>query len=171
MGPNDPDHQVYTATGQVLTLPDAYQVNVELLRTQSADLRVGFRLTLAPAGHVTLVASGVVQALVRTQPDPPRVGPSAIEVRVIDGQERPVVDGQVRIAIQQPGGAPATPDAPAAPVAGSPGLYRALARFTASGPWLLIITVDRANQPTTKLRTSLDVQGADPRPTLTARPD
>ncbi|HUS14825.1 MAG TPA: copper resistance protein CopC [Chloroflexia bacterium] len=172
VGPADADRQVYTATGQVLTLAGAYQLNAELQRTEGDDLRAGFRLNLDENGGLTVAAADVLQALLTTRPSPPITGTATISIRVIDGRRQPVTDATVQLLPVMPAHAHVEPLSAATPVAGSPGVYETRANFTMGGAWLLIVEVDRPGQPPAKIDASLDVTDpfATPKPGTPAPP-
>jgi hypothetical protein len=164
----DPDRQVYTATGQVLTLSGSYQLTAELLRAQGTDLRAGFLLTLADDGTLSVTRSPVLRAIVTTRPSPPLTGTAQLTIRVVDGLEHPVPDAQLKLTPLMPSHGHVEPDSNATPVPGQPGVYQATTQFSMGGPWLLIIEIDRPGQPPLKVDADLDV--VDPYATPTAVP-
>ena len=168
MGAADTDRQVYTATGQIFTLSGAYQLDAELLRTQSDDVRAGFRLVLADDGMLAITPSQVLQALVTTNPSPAITGTVQLNIKIIDGQEQPVSGATLRVTPLMPSHGHVEPTGDAVPVAGQPGLYRLTANVTMGGPWLLIVEVDRPGQPPAKLDGAFNV--IDPFATPTPAP-
>ncbi|MGI8588092.1 MAG: DUF4149 domain-containing protein [Chloroflexia bacterium] len=168
VGPLDPDHQVYTATGQILILSGGYQINAEFLRTQGQDIYAGFRLTLADDGTLSIVRSDVLRALLTTQPNPPLVGFVTVTIKLIDGQEQPVPGARVLLTPLMPSHGHVELRGEATPVSGCPGAYSVQAHFTMGGPWLLIVEVDRPNQPPARTDASFDV--TDPNATPTPPP-
>ena len=168
VGPAGPDHQVYTATGQVLTLSGAYQLNAEFLRQQADDLRAGFRLVLADDGGLSIARSDILRALLTTRPSPPLTGTAEVDIHLLDGQDHPVTGVEVKVTPLMPAHGHVEPQGAALPVAGSPGVYRMPVRFTMGGPWLLIVEADRPGQPPVKTDATLDV--VDPYATPTPPP-
>jgi hypothetical protein len=167
-GPLDADHLVYTATAQALTLSGAYQLNVVFLRSASADLRAGFRLTLADDGALTMQPSEVLRALLTTRPSPPLTGTAEITIRVIDGQEQPVTGAAVTLLPLMPSHGHFEPRSDAAPVPGRPGLYQTEANLPMGGPWLMIVEVTRPGGLPVKTSATIDV--IDPAATPTPPP-
>ena len=168
VGPADPNHQVYTATGQLFTLSGTYQVDAEFLRKIGTDLRAGFRLVLADDGSLTMAPSDVLQAQITTHPSPPITGTATLDIKVLDGQGRPVTGGTVKITPLMPAHGHVEPQGVAVPVAGQPGVYRTTAHLTMGGAWLVIVEVDRPGQPPVKIDGSFDV--IDPNATPTPPP-
>jgi len=60
------------------------------------------------------------------------------------------------------------PQVTAAPVAGTPGLYRAMGNLRMGGGWLLVIDVNQPGQPPIRTDASFDV--TDPNATPTPAP-
>jgi copper transport protein len=168
VGAADPDRQVYTATGQIFTLSGAYQLTAELLRTQAADVRAGFRLVLADDGTLAITPSEVLQALVTTNPSPAITGTVQLNIKIVDGQEQPVSGATLRVTPLMPSHGHVEPTGDAVPVAGQPGVYRLPANLPMGGPWLILVEVDRPGQPPAKLDGTFNV--IDPFATPTPPP-
>jgi copper transport protein len=168
VGAAEPDRQVYTATGQIFTLSGAYQLTAELLRTQGADVRAGFRLVLADDGTLAITPSEVLQALVTTNPSPAISGTVQLNIKIVDGQEQPVPGATLRVTPLMPSHGHVEPTGDAVPVAGQPGVYRLPANLPMGGPWLVLVEVDRPGQPPVKLDGTFSV--IDPLATATPAP-
>jgi putative copper export protein/methionine-rich copper-binding protein CopC len=170
VGPLDPDHQIYTATDLILTLSGAYEFDAEFLRKQADDVRAGFRLTLADDGTLTAAPSEALRAVFTTQPSPPITGTATLDIRILDGQSRPVPDATVKLLPLMPSHGHVEPQSAPAPVAGQPGTYRTRVNFTMGGPWLMILEVTRPGQPPLKISGELDVTDPYATPTPGAKP-
>jgi len=89
--------------------------------------------------------------------DTPKIGQSAIRVRVRDAEGAPLKQGKVVLnyTMDMPG---MTIERAEAKEAGD-GLYEGTAKFTMGGPWSLVVQIDRPGKPTLREKFVVRVSG------------
>jgi putative copper export protein len=157
--------QTWSITEPILTLDGGYLVTAVIQRTQSPDLRAGFRLDLTQDNLLRAASSQVVEVRVTTLPSPPISGTATVNLTVVDGAGAPIDGAKVTVNPLMPAHAHAEPITQAKPVPGKPGTYTLPVNFVMTGSWLLVFTVERPGLPPMKVDASLDVLDPNATPT------
>lgn len=149
--------QVWVASGSVLAFEGSYLVSAVAQRTNSADLKAAFWLTLAEGGSISLRAIEYVEARISTVPEPPIVGSTQVVVALRGPEGEPIDGAGVILSALGPEGRRIEANDTLAPVAGEPGDYGAQVDFPVAGGWSLEVLVSRTGQSDLRLIASLDV--------------
>ncbi len=163
-GSPDPDVQVWSATGQVLTLDGTYLVTAVVQRTVQRDLKAAFRLELS-GSELRASPAQVVDLRLDSLPDPPISGTVTLTITLLDGEGEPIAGAAVAVLPLMPAHAHIQPEALAAPVPGRPGVYSLPVKLQMGGSWLFVCRIERPGQPPVVLDASLDVIDPDATPT------
>jgi RND family efflux transporter MFP subunit len=103
----------------------------------------------APATQTTARAAEQLQIALRTQPEPPKVGESQLEVNVQTPDGKPVSDAEVTVAFYMAAmptmNMPAMRNEAKLPAAGN-GVYRGTANIMMAGRWNVSVIVSRGGQ-------------------------
>jgi putative copper export protein len=166
-GSPDPGVQVWSATGQVLTLDGTYLVTAVVQRTVQRDLKAAFRLELS-GSELRASPAQVVDLRLDSLPDPPISGTVTLTITLLDGEGEPMAGAAVTVLPLMPAHAHVQPEALAAPVPGRPGVYSVPVKLQMGGSWLFVCRIERPGQPPVVMDASLDV--VDPNATPTTAP-
>jgi copper transport protein len=159
-GTLSPDDATWTVTEPILTLDGIYLVTAIVQRTESPDLKAGFRLDLSGSA-LTSTPVGIVEVRLSTEPSPPVSGTATLRLDVRDGTGKPVEDARITVNPLMPAHAHIEPPGIAQPVPDQPGMYTFPVRFIMGGSWLLTFNIEREGQPTLKTDASIDVIGPE----------
>ena len=154
------DGGTWTATEPILTLDGIYLVTAIVQRTESPDLKAGFRLDLS-GSTLTSTPVGIVEVRLSTDPSPPVSGTATLRLDVRDGTGLPVEDARITVNPLMPAHAHIEPPGIAQPVPGQPGIYTFPVRFIMGGSWLLTFNIESEGQPPLKTDASIDVIGPE----------
>lgn len=160
----------YTATETILTLSGGYDARVLVTRRTGTDVKVAYRLDLDENGGLTIRPSPFVQVQVNTDPSPAISGTVGIDLRLTDGVGQPIEGATVSLLPLMPAHAHIEPQSQAAPVPGTPGLYRTRANLQMGGGWLIIVDVNQPGQPPVRTDASFDVIDPNATPTPATGP-
>ena len=149
--------RVWVARGSVLAFEGNYLVTTVAQRTNSADLKAAFWLTLAGGSSISLRAIGYVEARISTVPEPPVVGSTRVVVALRGPEGEPIDGAGIRLSAFGPEGRRIETSEILATVAGGRGDYAAQVDFPVEGGWGIEVVISRAGQPELKLTASLTV--------------
>lgn len=100
-----------------------------------------------PAGDLSIWLAAV---------EPPTVGKLPVEALILDQNQQPITDATVSYDLDMTNMSHGKTIVPATPIGG--GLYRGDVRFMMTGPWRIIVSVERPNHAPVQARFNFSVK-------------
>jgi hypothetical protein len=132
-------------------------------RAPESRTMTGDRAGIGPSDHTQPhpTATAALDIVLRTQPDPPRVGENAIEAVVKDSSGQPIADATVTVSFVMPAmpsmGMPAMRTVATLPPT-EPGTYCGTGQIASPGRWDVTVVVNRDGRRVATKRLALVVR-------------